>query len=148
MRTITAANCKLTLVVRNAVGIIVGPFTVQGYASDDAFATEPVEAAIAQIGVDGIMSAGWVPALKPQIITLQADSASRPLFNAWVGAQEVQRDVVFASGALAYPGLQEAYALTKGVLTRYPPMPTAKRILQPLTYEITWEGVVPSPITV
>lgn len=148
MATITAANAKLTLTVRSALGIVVGPFTVQGFASDDAFATEPIERAQALMGVDGKMSAGFVPAVTPQVITLQADSPSVNLFEAWDGAQNVLKDVLFADGVLAYPGLQKGYALIKGVLTRITPMPQAKKVLQPVTYEITWETVQAAPLSV
>lgn len=146
MATITSANAKLTFTVRGPAGIVVGPFTLQGYASDDAFATEMVESAVAVMGVDGKMSAGYTPYLVPQTIILQADSASIALMDDWVGAQAVLRDVLIADGALSYPGLAKAYALVKGVLTRLTPMPQAKRTLQPVTYEITWETVQPAPI--
>lgn len=148
MSTITSANCKLTFTVRSPTGIVVGPFTVQGYASDDAFAVEAVEAAVAIVGVDGRMSAGWVPRLTKQLVRLQADSPSKPLFEAWDGAQTLLRDVLFADGALAYPGLQMGYALVKGVLTRLTPMPAAKRTLEPVDYEITWETVQAAPILI
>lgn len=148
MATITSANAKLTLTVRSALGIVVGPFTVQGYASDDAFATEAVERAQALMGVDGKMSAGYVPSLTPQVITLQADSPSVALFETWEGAQAVLKDVLFADGVLALPGVQKGYALIKGVMTRLTPMPQGKKVLQPVTYEITWETVQPAPLTV
>lgn len=148
MSTITSANCKLTFTVRGPAGVVVGPFTVEGYASDDAFATEAVESAVAIMGVDGKMSAGWVPRITKQLVKLQADSKSVPLFEAWDGAQNVLRDVLFAEGVLAYPGLQKGYALVKGVLTRLTPMPAAKRTVEPVDYEISWESVTPAPIAV
>lgn len=148
MATITSANAKLTITVRSALGIVVGPFTVQGYASDDAFATDPIEKGIAMMGVDGKLSGGFVPAPTPQTIHLQADSPSIALFEAWDGTQSVIQDLLFADGVLALPGLQKAYALVKGILTRITPIPQGKKVLQPVTYEITWELVAPSPITV
>lgn len=148
MTTITSANCRLTFTVSGPVGIVVGPFTVQGYASDDAFATEAVESAIALLGVDGRMSAGWVPRLTKQIVNLQADSPSLALFEAWDGAQTVLRDVLKADGALAYPGLAKGYVLVNGVLTRVTPMPAARRVLEPVVYEITWGAVQAAPISV
>lgn len=148
MATITSANAKLSFTVRGPAGIVVGPFTVQGYASDDAFATEVVDSAEAVMGVDGRMSVGFTPFITRQTITLQADSPSIALFEAWLGAQQVLKDVLIADGALSYPGLQKAYALVRGALTRLTPMPQAKRVLQPVTYEIAWETVQPAPVTV
>jgi hypothetical protein len=138
----------LTFTVRSTLGIVVGPFTVEGYASDDAFAVEAVEAAVAMMGVDGQMSVGWVPRITKQLITLQADSPSVALFEAWDGAQQALRDVLIADGAIAYPGLQKGYVLIKGALTRLTPMAAAKRVLEPLVYEISWGLVQPAPIAV
>jgi hypothetical protein len=146
--SITSANAKLTFTVRNSLGIVVGPFTVQGYASDDAFATEQVESAQTMMGVDGILSGGFTPYAVPQQITLQADSPSIALFEAWLGAQNALKDTLIADGVLAYPSLQKSYALIKGFLTRVTPMPQAKKVLQPVTYEITWQTVQPAPISV
>lgn len=148
MATITSANAKLTFTVRGPAGVVVGPFTVQGYASDDAFVTEVADSAEAVMGVDGRMSAGFVPFITRQTITLQADSPSIALFEAWLGAQQVLKDMLFADGALSLPGLQKSYALIKGALTRITPIPQAKRVLQPVTYEIAWETVQPAPIAV
>lgn len=149
MRTLTSANAKFILTVRNLLGApVVGPFTVQGFATDDAFATEVADSAEAVMGVDGKMSAGYTPFIVRQTITLQADSASIDLFETWLGAQQVQKDMLYADGVISLPGLQKAYALIKGALTRVTPMPQGKKILQPVTYEIAWETVQPAPVTV
>lgn len=147
MSTITAANSKLTFTIRASNGVpIVGPFTCKGYASDDAFATEVADAAEARIGVDGIMSAGLTPFLTKQTITFAADSESIPLFENWLGAQKRLGDLLFADGFLSYPGLTKGYALVKGALTRITPMPQAKKVLEPMTYEITWADTQPAPV--
>lgn len=148
MATITSANAKQIITVRGPAGPVVGPFTLEGFASDDAFATEAVESAVALIGVDGKMSGGFTPFLVPQTIILQADSICLPRFDDWLGAQQVLRDVLIADSVLSLPGLGKAYAMVKGILTRVTPIPQAKRTLQPVTYEITWETVQPAPISV
>lgn len=149
MRTITSANGKLVLTVRNLLGApVVGPFTVQGFATDDAFATEVADSAEAVMGVDGKMSAGYTPFITRQTITLQADSPSIDLFDAWLGAQQVQRDMLFGDGVLSLPGLGKSWALIKGALTRITPIPQGKKTLQPVTYEIAWETVQSAPVSV
>lgn len=153
MGTITSANSDFRLipVVGSAAALLLPAlagvgFPVQGYATDDAFATDMVETAIARMGVDARMSAGWVPRLTPQQITLQSDSPSIPLFEALVGAQDSIREVIFLNGALALPSVNTGYALTNGVLTRITPVRPAKRVLEPVQYEITWESCVPAPL--
>jgi hypothetical protein len=151
--TITSANSSLVLTPRLA-GSLSGllpalagvGFPVQGYSSDDAFATETVDTAEARMGVDGIMSAGWLPRMTKQTITLQADSPSVPLFEALVGAQDTVREVIFLDGILTLPSIGTSYALIKGVLTRTTPIPPAKRVLEPVTYELTWGSVQPAPV--
>ncbi len=141
MATVTAANSVLML----SVGLIFpAPQKIEGYATDDAFALEAVEPAEVLMGVDGRMSAGWVPKVRPQGITLQADSPSVFFFDTWDTAQQTAREVFFANGTLILPSVGKKYALTRGVLTSYKPAPDAKNVLQPLQYRITWESVAPA----
>lgn len=138
MATITSANSVLML----AVGLVFpAPIKIEGYASDDAFAFDAVEPTEVMMGVDGRMSAGWVPKVRPQAITLQADSPSASFFDTWDTAQQTAREVFYASGTLILPSVGKKFALTKGVLSSYKPLPDAKNVLQPLAYRITWESV-------
>lgn len=148
MSTITSANSSLVLTARLAGLFPAGPFAVQGYASDDAFATDAVVSAEARMGVDGRMSAGYIPRMTPQTITLQADSPSIQAFETLIGAQDAIREVIFLDGVLTLPSTEHSYALVKGVLTRLTPIPPAKKVLEPVTYEITWETVQAAPVVV
>lgn len=147
MTTITSANSKLSLTIRSSAGVaIVGPFTLEGYATDDAFAVEAVESGIAKKGVDGRMSAGFVPFVTVQTIMLQADSPSIQLFDDWMAAEQALKDKLYADGALTQPGPQKAYVMVKGVLTRYTTLAAARRTLEPVQYQITWDQVNPTPL--
>lgn len=147
--SITSANAKLTLTVRNRVGIVVGPFTVEGYAEDAAFAVEPVESAEVRMGVDGNMAGGWVPRITKQQISLMANSPSVALFDAWDAAQQALGDVLVADGFVAAPSLGKAYACVQGVMTRLTPMPTARKTFsEPQVFELSWKSVTPVPIQV
>lgn len=147
--SITSANSKLTLTVRNSAGIVVGPFTVEGYAADTAFNVEMVDSAEAIMGVDGKMAAGFLPRITKHQILLMANSPSIALFDAWDAAQKVLGDVLVADGFLAAPSLGKAYALVKGVLTRLTSIPTARKTYsEPQGFEISWESVTPAPISV
>lgn len=147
--SITSSNAKLTLTVRNTAGIVVGPFTVEGYAQDAAFGCETVDSAEAIMGVDGKMAAGYLPRITKQVISLMANSPSVALFDAWDSAQKVLGDILIADGFVAAPSLGKAYALVKGVLTRLTPMPTARKTFsEPQTFELSWESVTPAPIVV
>lgn len=143
MNTITSANSVLTLTVP---GLLPVPFTVQGYGTDDAFATEQVQSAETMMGVDGKMSAGFTPFITPMTITLQADSPSIEVFDSWLGAQAVAKELFFAQGALSLPSVGKTYVMTKGALSRITQVPAGKKVLQPVTYQIDWESVTPTPL--
>lgn len=141
MPTITSANSVFTLVVPSLFPV---PQTLAGFATDDAFANEPVTMAETKMGVDGKMSSGFTPFMTPMTITLQADSASIALFDTWAGAMKVTKEVVTASASIALPGTGRSYTLTNGVLTKYPQLPGVKKLLEPVQYTITWESINPA----
>jgi hypothetical protein len=151
--TITSANSSLILTPRLA-GILSGllpalagaGFAVQGYSTDDAFATDTVDSAEARMGVDGILSAGYLPRMTKQTITLSPDSPSILSFEALIGAQDTVREVIFLDGILTLPSVNHTYALVNGVLTRLTPIAPAKRVLEPVSYEITWGLIQPAPV--
>lgn len=147
--SITSANAKLTLTIRSNSGIVVEPFTVEGYAQDAAFGVEAVDSGEALMGVDGKIALAFLPRITKMAISLMANSPSVAVFEAWDAAQKVLGDVLIADGFLAAPSLGKAYALVKGGLTRLTPVPTARKSFnEPMVYEISWESVTPAPITV
>lgn len=136
--TITSANSVLTLVI---AGLFPAPVQLQGYASDKAFTTEAVDLAEVQMGVDGRMTAGFVPNPTKQTITLQADSPSKDIFTALIQAMKTAREVFYISGTLSLPSTGESFTMTRGILTNAKQIPDAQKVLQPVDYVITWESV-------
>lgn len=138
MATITSANSVFTLI---ATSVFPVPQVLQGYAADDAFTTEAIQLADVTMGVDGRLSAGYVPNPTKVTISLQADSPSIVLFDAIIAATKVTRNVVYLDGHINLPSTGKQYVLTRGVLTSVSQLPDAKKVLQPHKYEITFEGV-------
>ena len=136
--TITSANSVFTLVV---AGLFPAPVQLKGYASDKAFTTEAVDLAEVQMGVDGRMTAGFVPNPVKQTITLQADSPSKDIFTAVIQAMKTAREVFYISGSISLPSTGESFALTRGILTNAKQIPDAQKVLQPVDYVITWEQI-------
>ena len=136
--TITSANSVFTIVVP---GLFPAPVQLRGYSSDRAFTTEAVDLAEVQMGVDGRMTAGFVPNPVKQTITLQADSPSKDIFTALIQAMKTAREVYFVSGSIALPSTREVFTLTRGILTNAKQIPDAQKVLQPVDYVITWESV-------
>lgn len=138
MASITSAN---TVYMLGITSLFPTPQQLQGYSADDVFSTDPLQSAETIMGVDGRLSAGFVFVEVKQGIQLQSDSASNDIFDRWWAAQQVARDIYFASGTVLFPSLGKKWAMTRGVLTMYPPMPDVGKTVKPRKYGITWEGI-------
>lgn len=137
MATLTSANSIFNL---TAEGYYAG-VKIEGFATDDAFAASAVESGIAVVGVDGKLSKAWVPQVKVQNITLQADSESVKIFKAIYEYQETNREVIDLSAVITVPALGVSYTCSNGVLTSYTPIPGHARTLSPLSYAISWGSI-------
>ena len=73
MATITAINSVFMLSI---FPIYPAPQKLQGYAADDAYDTEAADIAHVVMGVDGFMSAGFIPYLTRQTISIMPDIPS------------------------------------------------------------------------
>lgn len=143
MKTITSANSIFLI----AIGTIYPvQQRVEGFSADTAWMIDSVSNAEVYQGVDGKMSAGWVPHLTPMTVVLQPDKEGWNIFQTWQVAEEAIREKIYADATISIPSINRRYVLSNGVLTGYDPAPTAKKTLQPMTFKITWETVVPSLI--
>jgi len=138
MATLTSANSEFTL---NIPDVFSGPVVLQAYATDDAFGSEDVNPTEAKIGVDGKKSSGRTPYLVKMLIHIQADSPAIAIFDQWNGAIAAANDDLTASGSIWSPSLGKAWTLNNGSLTRFKPIPDAKKIFEPRTFELTFESV-------
>jgi hypothetical protein len=142
MSTLTSANATLAIAV---AGIFSSPQVIQGYATDDAFDSESVAQSEVMMGVDGIMSAGKVFTPYKMTIHLLPSSPSMSLFETWRNQQDAQVDVFRADGSITIPSIGRIYTLQKGFLTSAPAFPSAKKMLAPIAFEITWERIIATP---
>lgn len=140
-KTITSANSIFTLTIP---GLFQAPVQLMGYSTDRAFATDAVQMAEAQMGVDGRLSAGYTPSPIVQTITLQADSPSRDIFSTLITAMDTAREVYWLNGTISLPATGESYSMIRGVLVNAKAIPDAQRVLAPIDYMITWESVTRS----
>lgn len=143
MASLTGATVAYQLSI---TGLYNTPQQLQGFAADDVFATTPIKSIETLMGVDGVMSAGfvWVPI--EQMIDLQADSDSNAIFDNWWQAQQAAEDVYFADAVIRLKALGIKWTMSRGVLSTYPPMPDVKKMIQPRKFGITWNNASPSPI--
>lgn len=142
-KTLTSANSSLMVQIS---GLYPIPQKIEGFATDDAFSSEDVTTAETQMGVDGKLSSGYTPYPVPFKLVLQADSPSMSIFDNLIAAQDAVNEVMRVDATILLQGNGDKYALTKGTLTKFTPMPDNKKILQPRTFEITFESRTKSPV--
>lgn len=142
MSTLTTANSSATLMVR---GLFPVPQNLQGYATDDSFAAEDVKPVETFMGVDGLLSAGYVPYPTEISFTFQADSPSTAMFDVVLAAQVSAKEAFIFDGTIIIQGTGEKYAMTKGYLSSATPMSSGKKTLQPRKFTLTFESVTKAP---
>lgn len=144
MPDITSANAILTFAVPD---YLPTPQQIQGFSTDDIFTTTRVTPVETMMGVDGLLSAGFLFTEKKMEITLMASSGSTSFFDQLQAGQEAAVQAFSITGIITLPSLGLSYNLVNGYLTGYPPISDARKVLQPLKYEITWQDITPSPVS-
>ena len=141
--SLTSANCTILLAVS---GLFPQAQQLQGFGADDVIETDDVEPAETRLGVDGILSGGWVPTAPMQRFTLQGDSASIVFFETLYQTQRAQKEIFRITGTLILPAVGRAYTLSRGIMSGYKPISDGKKILSERKFGIRWEKVTPIPI--
>src|SRR5579862_454551 len=142
-QTITSANSIIMLAI---LGLFDVPQQIQGFAADTGFNTEAFASVEVVMGVDGNMSAGWVPVEKKMSIMIMPDSPSIAIFDAWYAAQEAARELFFAEGEIVLPSVSRSFTMLKGVMSTYTPVPEIGKVLKARTFGLTWQSILPAPV--
>lgn len=140
-KTITAANAVFTLTVP---GIYDSPVKIEAFSTDAMLSAEQTNPGVAEMGVDGHLSFGWVPVPTVVTITLAADSPSLEIFENWDAYQKAAQEVYACSAQFTVPGLGKTYTGTRGVLTAMQPVPNAAKTMQAPAYAVTFEKWIPA----
>lgn len=143
MTSITAANAIIMITIP---GLFSVPQRIQGFSADNVYDAADQEIVETAMGVDGILSGGFVFTPIEQNFSLQADSASNVIFEQWAAAMLNGRDVITANGETTLLSVNRKYVSTKGFLVNKSPLATAARTLQPRRFMIRWERVAANPI--
>lgn len=141
--TITSANSTFYLVVP---GLYDTPVRIEGFSTDAMVSAEAISPVVAEMGVDGHLSFGWVPTAKAVTVTLAADSPSRQIMDDWIAYQDTRREVMVCSAEFTLSGIGRKYIGMRGAVTSAPPMPGANKTLQATAYTITFEKWTPAVI--
>lgn len=141
--SITSANSVFMAQVPGAVSSLQ---QIQGFAADDAFLMNVVEATEVAVGVDGYGTAGYIPRSPMQTIWLQADSISMSFFENWIAAMDQVQDVLYMNATIKLPSIKRIYTLYVGSPMNFSTMADAKKVLQRREFEVRWlpQGAVPA----
>lgn len=140
-KTITAANSVFLLTIP---GLYSTPQLLQGYAADAAFDTAEVTPTEGVMGVDGILSFGFVPFPTDQSISLMPNSPSSQIFEDWLEAMKTQREVITANASISLTSVGRKYTCTNGTISRATQIPGVAKVLKARTWSIMWNNVSPA----
>lgn len=143
MSTITSANSQLILSCPDVFPI---DQPISGYAADDAFAQEAFDIAETRMGVDGILSAGYVPSPKPLEVTLQPDSPSLPVFYTLKAAIESAKETFPCTITVVLPSIGAVFVFNVAWAKNIQGMPSAKKVLDPIKLKFEAQDLQYAPI--
>lgn len=138
---LTAANAVITL---SQPTLFPTPQQLQGFAADEVTDMEQAKILDHVMGVDGVLSFGFVFVERMQNITLQADSAANGFFDTIMMQQIAAQTAYPLNGVIKLPAINLLFNCTNGALENYNPMPPVRRLLQPRRYRLVWAQVIPS----
>lgn len=141
--SLTSAN---SIILLGVVGLFPVPLQLQGFAADDIFDVDQLKTAETVMGVDGILSGGFVYEEIKQTFAIQADSPSTIIFDQWRQAEIAVSDVYPAFGTIILPGIGVKFTLSNGFMVAASPLPGVKKLVQPRKWTIAWNFVTPAPV--
>jgi hypothetical protein len=140
--SITSANA---VVVFTLPPIFVAPYQLEQFAADNVFGTDPIDATETSMGIDGVLTGGFVNNPTRQTFHLQADSPANYFFEQWFQQQKAQQDTYIASGTITLRSLGKKYNMVRGFLRSYMSIADAARTMQPIRNTIEWQAAIPQP---
>lgn len=140
--SLTAANSIIQLTIPS---VFNQPQQLQGFMADDVADSEDLDAAETQMGVDGILSGGYVNVPFRQSYALMADSDSIDVFDEWFYANKANQETFTANGIIVLPSISKKFTLTKGFLRAYKPIPDMKKLLIGQKFRIEWQNISKAP---
>lgn len=140
---LTGANAVIML---SQATLFPVPQQLQQFGADDVTDMDPAKVLEHLMGVDGVLSFGFVWTERMQNITLQADSPSNAVFDAINAQQQASQTAYPLTGVVILPAIGLMFNCVNGGLETYNPMPQVRRIIQPRRYHIVWNQVLPAPI--
>lgn len=125
---ITAANASAVMTVDE---VYPQGFPMESFATDVALEVDAEVLAETRMGIDGRMSAGYVPSIKVVTVTLEPHSASTPYLDRVAARSRNNMEVYNVELVFNVPALKQVWTYSDGVLQTITPTPGIKKTLDP-----------------
>jgi len=136
--SITSANAVVLLGVN---GLFPTAVQLQGFASEEIFATEAINTLEMLMGLDNKLSGGYVPQAVPAVFSLQANSPSMSFFDTWSAQERTVGEKFMGFGIITLPAIGLIVTGKNGYLGQHMLFPDAKKVLQPRTFQVLFESI-------
>lgn len=138
-KDITSANSSISC------ADALGNHNLEGYAADSALGAEIAKITETRMGVDGQMSAGYVPSIKRFQIDFEASSSSIAHFMDLAMLAQTTKTPQPVVMTVTIPAVGKRF-ICNGVLTDYPPVFNIKRTLDPMSFSFDFQEIIPMPM--
>lgn len=133
---ITSANASAVLIVE---GLFPSGIELQMFGTDQAISMEAIDVAETRKGVDGKLVAGYVPAIYPVTVTLEAASPSHSnLATVWE-AMAANRRVYACTLVCTVPSINTVFTWSTGVMKNGAPFPALEKVLGATTWAFDFQ---------
>ena len=138
--SLTAVSATATIIIPDvapAGHIFSGEFLDNAYTTGDLVNKELKQT------LQGVLKAGYIPQIKEVTITLLPGTPSHNLFIDWYQAEENVRGALECESlVITLPAIKSIVTYTNGFLATSKAMPDVKKILQEVSYKISFGKVV------
>ena len=138
MSTITSANATFVLTVP---GVLSSGVALAQWSADDMFTSDAIPVVESMMGVDGHLSAGWLPHPVKFKLKFAADSNSIQYFDLWNAQMASIMDAIVGSFIITMPGNNSKFTASRVFLETYKPIPDAKKFLEPMEFTLVVESI-------
>ena len=133
---ITSANAEAILTVAE---IFPSGIILQMFGTDQAISMEAVDVAETRKGVDGKLVGGYVPAIYPVTITLEAASPSHASLSTVWQAMAANKRVYACNLICTVPSIRSVFTWSVGVMKNGAPFPALEKVLAATTWAFDFQ---------
>lgn len=138
MNDITSAN---SVVVLTCEDLYPAGIQLENFSADQSITQADEEIASTRMGVDGYMSAGWIPTIKSITVSLEPSSPTIEVFDTIYKAQRTAKAPYRLNLSVAVPATGKSLTYKNGVLKNWKLLADHKQVLDPISATMEFESV-------